>query len=180
MSTLEILPADLSSAAATFTDPDAIARALDAVGVGFERWQASAPLTPDASSEQILAAYADPIARLSARHGFQSVDVVRMHPEHPARAEARRKFLAEHTHADFEVRFFVEGRGRFYLHIGDQVFLMTCEAGDLLSVPSGTRHWFDMGERPLFTAIRLFTTPEGWVASFTGDDIATHFPELAT
>jgi 1,2-dihydroxy-3-keto-5-methylthiopentene dioxygenase len=46
----------------------------------------------------------------------------------------------------------------------------------LISVPAGTRHWFDMGPTPRFTAIRLFTTPAGWVANFTGTPIAGGFP----
>lgn len=180
MTRLEIQRDDRSSPPLTLTGPDAIAAALAEVGVGYERWEASHPLSPDASSEEILAAYAEPIARLRERFGFQSVDVARIHPDHPARREARQKFLAEHTHDDLEVRFFVEGTGRFYLHLGDKVYMVTCERGDLLSVPAGTRHWFDMGERPRFTAIRLFTTPDGWVARFTGSEIAADFPPLET
>src|SRR3546814_6097561 len=84
----------------------------------------------------------------------------------------RAKFLSEHTHADDEVRFFVEGSGQFYLHMNDRVYVMLCEAGDLISVPAGTRHWFDTGPNPMFTAIRLFVSPDGWVADFTGDPIA--------
>jgi len=45
-------------------------------------------------------------------------------------------------------------------------------------VPANTTHWFDMGENPHFTCIRLFTTADGWVADFTGSDIATKFPTL--
>jgi len=37
--------------------------------------------------------------------------------------------------------------------------LQTCEAGDLLWVPANTPHWFDCGEHPDFTAIRIFTNP---------------------
>jgi len=58
------------------------------------------------------------------------------------------------------------------------VYGVLCEAGDLISVPAGTRHWFDMGGAPDFQCIRLFTTPEGWVADYTGDDIARRFPRL--
>lgn len=180
MTTLAIEPEDRSSPPETLTDAEAIRAALAGVGVDFERWEAGVPLARDASQEEILAAYADAIARLNALHGFRSVDVARIHPTHPAAATARQKLLAEHTHADHEIRFFVEGKGRFYLHIGERVYMVDCEAGDLLSVPAGTRHWFDMGERPLFTAIRLFTTPDGWEASFTGSDIARRFPELPT
>jgi 1,2-dihydroxy-3-keto-5-methylthiopentene dioxygenase len=53
---------------------------------------------------------------------------------------------------------------------------MLCTRGDLISVPAGMKHWFDMGPRPNFTAIRLFVNPDGWVARFTGSDIAERFP----
>ena len=33
-----------------------------------------------------------------------------------------------------------------------------------------------MGEHPHFVAVRLFNNPEGWVAQFTGEDIASRFP----
>jgi 1,2-dihydroxy-3-keto-5-methylthiopentene dioxygenase len=35
-----------------------------------------------------------------------------------------------------------------------------------------------MGGAPRFTAIRFFDNPEGWVAQFTGDGIADHYPLL--
>jgi 1,2-dihydroxy-3-keto-5-methylthiopentene dioxygenase len=97
-------------------------------------------------------------------------------PDNPERLELRRKFLQEHTHDEDEVRFFVEGAGVFYLRSAGKVHVTRCERGDLLSVPAGTRHWFDMGPAPFFTAIRWFTRPEGWVARFTGDPIAEQFP----
>jgi 1,2-dihydroxy-3-keto-5-methylthiopentene dioxygenase len=100
-----------------------------------------------------------------------------MRPDHPEREAMRGKFLSEHTHAEDEVRFFVEGSGLFCLHLAERVVLVTCERGDLLSVPAGTRHWFDMGPRPSFSAIRLFINPSGWVAKFTGSDIAERFPK---
>ena len=90
----------------------------------------------------------------------------------------RAKFLAEHIHEDDEVRFFVEGQGAFYLRVGGKVYRTVCAAGDLISVPKNTTHWFDAGDKPFFCAIRLFTTPDGWVAKFTGDEIAKSFPEF--
>jgi len=33
-----------------------------------------------------------------------------------------------------------------------------------------------MGAKPSFTALRLFTNPEGWVGDFTGDAISDRFP----
>ncbi len=113
-----------------------------------------------------------------AENGFQSVDVVSLQPDHPDKAVFRQKFLNEHTHSEYEVRFFVDGQGMFYLHLNDQVYTVLCEKGDLISVPAGTTHWFDMGPNPRFKAIRLFTNPDGWVGHFTGSDIAERFPRL--
>jgi 1,2-dihydroxy-3-keto-5-methylthiopentene dioxygenase len=156
----------------------AIAAALDGIGVRFERWQADRPLAADADQAAVLAAYAADVERLEAQYGFQSVDVVALGPDHPQKAEMRQKFLAEHTHADFEVRFFVDGSGLFYLHVGGKVYMVLCERGDLISVPADTTHWFDMGSAPSFKCIRFFTTPDGWVGNFTGSDIAARFPDF--
>ena len=157
---------------------DGIATRLHAVGVRFERWQASQPLTSDAGQDEVIGAYRESIDRLNAEYGFQSVDVISLKPDHPDRQALRQKFLDEHTHSDFEVRYFVAGKGLFYLHVGDEVFGVMCEQGDLISVPPDTKHWFDMGEAPDFKCIRLFSTPEGWVANYTGDAIARSYPRF--
>lgn len=149
---------------------------LALLGVRFERWKANAVLPPDASQEAVIAAYRDDIDRLMAHGGYQAVDVISLRPEHPERETLRRKFLNEHTHGEDEVRFFVAGSGLFTLHIDKRVYEVLCHAGDLISVPANTRHWFDMGPQPYFIAIRLFTNPAGWVANFTGSGIAERFP----
>lgn len=164
------------AARATLTDRAAIAAALAPAGVVLEWWEAGAALPDEADDAAVLAAYAADIARLKARGGYQSVDVARVTPDHPARAEMRARFLAEHVHDDDEVRFFVEGTGLFYVRAGGAVHALECTAGDLVVLPAGTAHWFDMGAAPRFTAIRLFTTPDGWVARFTGDPIAQAIP----
>lgn len=155
-------------------DGAAIAEALGAVGVQFERW----PLRPLDASSDILAVYAEEVARLTMQGGYRAIDVARIAPDHPERDALRGKFLSEHTHGEDEVRFFVEGEGLFTLHHETRVFNMLCSAGDLISVPAGMRHWFDMGASPRFTAIRLFVNPDGWIAQFTGSDIAERFPRL--
>lgn len=156
----------------------AIARELGQVGVRFEQWEASQLIAPDASQEAVIAAYRSDIDRLKEEKGYQAVDVISLTPDHPDRATLRQKFLSEHTHSEDEVRFFVAGSGQFTLHIAGKVYDILCEQGDLIGVPDGIRHWFDMSESPYFVAIRLFTNKEGWVAQFTGDDIAQRFPRM--
>ncbi|MBZ0332955.1 acireductone dioxygenase [Marinobacter sp. JH2] len=176
MTTLSIFNQNQPDTAHTVTsDPEVIRSALKEHGVRFERWP-TRDLSAGADQEQILAVYADEINQLKQESGFQTADVVSLTPDHPQKAEFRKKFLDEHTHSEDEVRFFVHGQGLFYLHFDDQIFAVMCQKNDLISVPNGTRHWFDMGAEPEFTCIRLFTNPEGWVASFTGEDIATRIP----
>jgi 1,2-dihydroxy-3-keto-5-methylthiopentene dioxygenase len=158
------------------TNSARIAAALQCIGVRFERWEASRPLSRETDDRAVMEAYRTDIERLRSDCGYRSVDVLRCLPDNPQRQVLRRKFLEEHTHDEDEVRFFVEGAGVFYLRAAGKVHVTRCERGDLLSVPAGTRHWFDMGPAPLFTAIRLFTSSEGWVARFTGDPIARQFP----
>ena len=163
---------------ARFIDFNDIQTQLAELGVQFERWSTDRVLPADADQATVIAAYQDSIDQLKEIYGFQSIDVIQVTPNHPDKLELRQKFLAEHTHDDFEVRFFIEGRALFYLHVGDKVFTVLCEQGDLISVPANTKHWFDMGEHPDFKTIRLFTTPYGWAANFTGDTIAKAFPTL--
>lgn len=155
-----------------------IANALSEIDVVFERWQAAVELPDDADQAAVLAAYDAEVQRLMREGGYQTVDVVRVTSDHPDRVAMRQKFLAEHTHAEDEVRFFVEGAGAFYLRKGGKVFRVVCERNDLLSVPAGITHWFDTGARPHFCAIRIFTSADGWVGHFTGDDIASRFPKF--
>ena len=177
MSRLTIHADDQPSVALSSTcEPEGIAAGLAEIGVSFERWRAGLPVAGDDAA--VLAAYAGDIERLKALGGYRSVDVIRMTPDNPAAPELRAKFLAEHTHADDEVRFFVDGAAQFYLHQAGKVFIVVCEAGDLMSIPAGTPHWFDMGPRPRFTALRLFVSPDGWVANFTGATLAEDFPKF--
>ena len=159
-------------------DHGEIAGLLAEAGVRFERWQTAAGLAAGASQDEVIEAYRMEIDRLMNEEGYQTVDVVSLSADHPDKAVLRKKFLNEHRHSEDEVRFFVAGEGLFSLHIGERVYEVLCQQGDLISVPANTPHWFDMGPNPHFVAIRLFNNPEGWVANFTGSDIASHFPRL--
>lgn len=160
------------------THVDDIATTLAEVGVHLERWEAGTPVKAGCSSEEVIAAYSPQIDRLKNERGYVTVDVISLSNDHPQRTELHAKFLEEHRHAGDEVHFFVAGRGLFTLHIEDKVYAVLCEKNDLISVPAGTPQWLDMGENPHLVAIRLFNNPEGWVAQFTGDDIAGRFPRL--
>jgi len=176
----------VESATLRTSSPEEIAAELAAVGIRYERWPVR-ELPAGADAEAVLETYREEVDRLVGEQGFKVIDVARLSP--PAEpddewrataAGARAKFLAEHTHAEDEVRFFIEGSGIFYLHVDDSVIAVHCDQGDLLSVPALTRHWFDMGTTPDFAAIRFFLDPDGWVGTFTGDDIAAKFADFDT
>jgi len=164
------------------TDALQIAEQLAAVGIRFERWQTTASAKAGDSSDQVMAAYQPDIDKLVAEEGYQTVDVISLdasNPEVEAKVpELRQKFLSEHRHSEDEVRFFVDGQGLFSLHLQNKVYEVLCQKGDLISVPANTPHWFDMGPKPSFVAIRFFNNTEGWVANYTGSSIAESFSRL--
>jgi 1,2-dihydroxy-3-keto-5-methylthiopentene dioxygenase len=83
------------------------------------------------------------------------------------------KFNREHWHDEDEVRFIIEGRGLFHIHPpGNAVFALEVEAGDLIRVPRGTHHWFDLCAERRIRAIRLFQDQAGWTPNYTesGED----------
>lgn len=185
MTLLTIWPDDDPGSTLVRTDDAAeIGERLHRIGVRFDRWEV-VPLPADPRDDEVLAAYRDDVARVSQAEGYTYVDTVTMTPrDDPAwaaeAAAARGRFRAEHTHDDDEDRFFARGAGVFYLRLDGRVHAVLCEAGDLLSVPRRTTHWFDMGSRPDYVAVRFFHDDGGWVGNFTGSTIATRFPDLDT
>jgi 1,2-dihydroxy-3-keto-5-methylthiopentene dioxygenase len=165
-------------------DASLIASELATRGIVFDRRQIAPGADVSGPAERILAEHAGQVAAINSDDRYRLIDVAALRPDHSdpgwpaAAAAARDKFLAEHRHAEDEVRFFVAGRACFYLHLEPEVCAVVCESGDLLTVPAGTRHWFDMGSDPDFAAIRFFEQADGWIGDFTGDPIAERFPTL--
>ncbi|GAA3042502.1 1,2-dihydroxy-3-keto-5-methylthiopentene dioxygenase [Actinokineospora globicatena] len=161
-------------------DAAEITDTLGALGVRFSRWPL-VDLPAEPTSDEVIKAYQTHVDEVSTREGYHFVDAVTMVPAdtdewRATAATARAKFLAEHTHDDDEDRFFARGSGIFYLHIAGKVHAVLCEAGDLLSVPADTTHWFDMGTHPEYVSIRFFHDDDGWIATFLDNSIAHHFP----
>jgi 1,2-dihydroxy-3-keto-5-methylthiopentene dioxygenase len=153
-------------------------------GIVFDRRSIVSDVDASGPAERILADYADQVAAINSDDRYRHIDVAALRPDHSdpgwqdRAAAARSKFLAEHRHAEDEVRFFVAGRACFYLHLEPEVIAVVCGSGDLLTVPAGARHWFDMGSDPDFAAIRFFEQADGWIGDFTGDPIGERFPTL--
>jgi 1,2-dihydroxy-3-keto-5-methylthiopentene dioxygenase len=185
MTLLQVMADDDAAQVRLRTDePDLISSELAARGIILDHWPVAADLDVSRPAEQILAQHAEPVAAINLDGRYRHIDIAGLRPDdsdpdwQATATSARSKFLAEHRHAEDEVRFFVAGRGCFYLHFEPEVFAVVCERGDVLSVPAGTRHWFDMGTRPDFAAIRFFEREDGWIGDFTGDAIGQRFPTL--
>jgi len=150
-------------------DPHAIKEFMNERGIIFEQWQTSMPLKDTDSQETILKAYEHELGPYMKKHGYVNADVINVHKETPNIEAIRAKFLSEHTHAEDEVRFFVDGEGYFFFHLSQtsEVFRLLCEKGDFISVPKGVTHWFDLAPKYHVKAIRVFQTPEGWIANYT-------------
>ena len=152
-------------------DTNEIKSFLNERGVFYDQWEASVDFAADADQETVLDAYANSLKPYMESNGYKTADVINIHPETPNYEAIRNKFLSEHTHTEDEVRFFVEGQGYFWFNLDngkDPIFNVLCEAGDLISVPANTRHWFDAGkEKPNVKAIRIFIDQSGWVPHYT-------------
>lgn len=176
MTTLTVYEESGRNTPITATDePRRIQSELAEIGVAFERWDAPFALPPHIEPDAVMKLYTPTINRLKVGGGYSTCDVVRVLPTSPKAAELRATFLEEHTHEDDEVRFFIEGGGTFFLRSDSKVLELRAHRGDLIRIPGGKRHWYDCGLPPFFTALRLFTRPEGWIGAFTGDRIAARF-----
>jgi 1,2-dihydroxy-3-keto-5-methylthiopentene dioxygenase len=144
--------------------------------IEYERAVPGHDVAPGAPSEELLAAYKDKIDDLKARGGYVTADVIDVFPDTPNLDAMLNKFNAEHWHDEDEVRFIVEGRGLFHIRRdGAPVFAIEVEAGDLIRVPRGTHHWFDLCADRRIRAIRLFQDPSGWTPHYTGSGVDKQF-----
>jgi 1,2-dihydroxy-3-keto-5-methylthiopentene dioxygenase len=141
---------------------------LAAIGIDYEQWPPIEGVSADASAEEILRAYEPQIAKLKARGGYVTADVIDVKPSTPGLDMMLAKFNIEHRHDEDEVRYIIAGRGLFHIHPAQgPVVAIEVEAGDLIRVPKGTLHWFDLcGDRRI-RAIRLFQETSGWTPHYT-------------
>jgi 1,2-dihydroxy-3-keto-5-methylthiopentene dioxygenase len=154
----------------------AVAAFLAEAGIDYERWTPSRPLSGTASAEEILDAYRTEIDALKARGGYVTADVVDVRPDTPGLDAMLLKFSREHWHDEDEVRFILEGRGVFHVHPpAAPVFAIEVGTGDLIRVPRGTWHWFDLCADRRIRAIRLFQDVAGWTPRYTESGVDKGF-----
>jgi 1,2-dihydroxy-3-keto-5-methylthiopentene dioxygenase len=158
------------------TETEAIRQYLAGINIEYEIWEPSQPIQPDASNDEILQAYSADIDKLKARGGYVTADVVNVNPQTPGLDAMLAKFSREHWHDEDEVRFIIHGRGIFHIHPRNAtVVAIEVEAGDLIRVPRGTWHWFDLCSDRHIRAIRLFQDPAGWTPVYTDSGVDARF-----
>jgi 1,2-dihydroxy-3-keto-5-methylthiopentene dioxygenase len=160
----------------TIRDAAAIGQYLSDRGIDFERTSVGERVRDGATAAEILAAYSDKLSALKAKGGYVTADVIDVTAETPGLDAMLARFNSEHWHDEDEVRLIVEGRGLFHIHpAGRPVFAIEVEPGDLIRVPRGTHHWFDLcGDRRI-RAIRLFQDPSGWTPHYTASGVDRDF-----
>ena len=104
--------------------------------------------------------------------GYVTADVIDVNPTTPGLDEMLAKFDREHWQDEDEVRFIIAGHGLFHIHsTTGEVLAVEVEAGDLIRVPRGTLHWFNLCADRRIRAIRLFQDKAGWTPHYTENRI---------
>jgi len=149
---------------------------LAGIGIGYERWESPADLPSDASADQVLTAHSQQVEELKRQGGYVTADVIDVNADTPGLDAMLSKFNIEHRHDEDEVRYVVAGRGLFHIHPQQgPVVAIEVEAGDLIRVPRGTLHWFDLcGDRRI-RAIRLFQDKSGWMPHYTSSGVDRNY-----
>jgi 1,2-dihydroxy-3-keto-5-methylthiopentene dioxygenase len=149
---------------------------LGNIGIDYEIWEPSRPLSQDAAQDEILDAYSAEIDKLKASGGYVTADVISVNPQTANLEAMLAKFSREHWHDEDEVRFIIQGRGLFHINPKTApVVAIEVEAGDLIRVPRGTLHWFDLCSDKQIRAIRLFQDPSGWTPKYTESGVDSKF-----
>jgi 1,2-dihydroxy-3-keto-5-methylthiopentene dioxygenase len=161
----------------TLNNPADIKHFLTARNIFFDQWTCEVEFDDTASQDEILKAYEKELKPFMEKGGYLTADVISINKLTDNYEAIRAKFLAEHTHSEDEIRFFVDGKGHFWFHLENgEIFNLLCEKGDLISVPEGTKHWFDAGEKdPFVKAIRIFTDITGWTPNYTVSEVEKRY-----
>lgn len=166
----------------TYTQLADISRELASLNIQLSYWQigqdpqlrqllSRESLTPE-EKELVLVALDGYFEQLKRTDGYQSRDLIALHPEIPNLDEMLAKFDRTHTHADDEVRYIVDGEGIFGFIRPDRTQVeLTVQPEEYINVPAGTEHWFYLTPARRIKAVRYFIGTEGWVPQYTGNEI---------
>ena len=160
----------------TVRDEAEVRATLGRIGIEYERWEPAHAVPAGASADEVLKAYAAEIDRLKQTGGYVTADVIDVSPQTPNLDAMLAKFSREHWHDEDEVRFILRGRGVFHIHPKDgPVMAIEVVPGDLIRVPRGTHHWFDLCAERDIRAIRLFQDVSGWTPHYTESKVDARY-----
>lgn len=161
------------------TDADEITTYLGGIGIDYAKWENLKQVSEDASDQEILDGYANEIEILKNTGGYVTADVINIVPTTPGLDAMLNKFNKEHWHDEDEVRFIVKGHGLFHIAPeGGDVVSVEMEAGDMIRVPRGTKHWFNLCGDKTVRAIRLFQDVSGWTPHYTESGVDAGYQPL--
>jgi len=152
---------------------------LGICNIEYDIWPLEDRVDPAAPAEDILTAYTPEIDILKEKGGFVTADVIDVYPDTPNLDDMLSKFKKEHTHTEDEVRFILQGSGVFHINpVDGPVFGIEVWSGDMISVPLGTRHWFDLCTERRIRAIRLFQDQTGWTPHYLANAVHDGYEPL--
>jgi 1,2-dihydroxy-3-keto-5-methylthiopentene dioxygenase len=161
----------------TIADSGRIGSILAPLDVRLEYWAPSRdvgdlldrPSLTDSEKDAVLTRHDTYFENLRSSDGYQSRDLIVLHPATPGLDGLLNAFLRIHTHDDDEVRYIVDGEGVFGFVLPDanQIELLV-RAGDFIKIPKNTEHWFRLTPASRIKAVRYFTSTAGWVPVYTG------------
>jgi len=165
-----------------FQDLETITSELAPLGVQLKHWPTGddpglqelldQPALNDEEKDKVLAGLDHYFKELQETAGYQSRDLIVLHPGIPNLDDLLTKFIQCHTHDDDEVRYIVGGDGTFgFVRPDGSQILLTVEAQEYINVPANTEHWFLLTEQKTIKAVRYFTGMDGWVPRYTGTQI---------
>ncbi|QSJ20534.1 acireductone dioxygenase [Nostoc sp. UHCC 0702] len=165
------------------TDIQDIAPELASLNIQLNRWTvgdnpdlhrllAQDSLDED-EKEQVLKALDSYFEQLQQTAGYQSRDLIVLHPGVANLEGLLAKFDQIHTHADDEVRYIIDGEAIFGFVRRDRTQVeLTVQPEEYINVPAGTEHWFYLTPARRVKAVRYFISTEGWVPQYTGREKA--------
>jgi len=160
-------------------DPEAIRVVLERHGIEYRPLPEPPVVAPGAAQEEVLDAYRGFLDERMREGGWQSVDVVDIHPGLPDLDALLAKFDREHWHAEDEIRLIVDGRGLFQVHTKQGgVLAIEVAAGDWIRVPGGTLHWFHVCEARRCRALRVFQDRAGWTPHYSDSGVERRYPPV--
>lgn len=151
------------------SDPAEIAVYLSRFGIHFQQFHVN-EAGNELNEKETLDFYDAALSPIKEKGGYTDADLVDLKPDTPGLDEMLKKFNREHTHSEDEVRFCLSGRGIFHLNPADsEVFAIELEQGDLISIPAGTKHWFNLCQDKRMKVIRLFQDSTGWTPRYSNE-----------